>query len=542
MSLNRSLRAQVLSLIGGSLLLMLSIGLSGAHLLSGQLQDYQDLLKGPLQASELINEANLQFKTQVQEWKNVLLRGRKGADLDKYWANFEAQEHKVQALLEQLRTLEGIGPEIKGQIQQLQTNHKQLGEGYRKGREEFLRASADPFAGDHAVKGIDRATSDLMSQLVEQLLKNTHQQTTNMATTESRTRWMVSLLLVGGCLIIALFSISYINRALIQPIQDLIQKTTLLSQGHLSGKIQIQRKDELGELAVAIGKLQGFLQETFDQLGRGAQSLANTSNQLQQVAHNLSQGTEHQSEQTELATTAVGELSLTAGEMARYTQEASQATNHAEEAARRGDSVMGATIDTIGRVREEIGATAQVIHQLEQDSNRITKVLDVIRNIAEQTNLLALNAAIEAARAGEAGRGFAVVADEVRTLASRTAESTAEINQIIDTVQKSALNAVTAIEAGQSRTEEGVAQVEQAGHALQEIITAIRSIRDMNQQIANAAAEQTNTAQHISHNMQEITRITQVNQSGVQKTEAASQDLQVQSSQLSQVVARLTRH
>jgi methyl-accepting chemotaxis protein len=200
---------------------------------------------------------------------------------------------------------------------------------------------------------------------------------------------------------------------------------------------------------------------------------------------------------------------------------------------------MQGTIQTITRMRTEIANTAEVIQRLEADSSRIGKVLEVIRGIAEQTNLLALNAAIEAARAGEAGRGFAVVADEVRSLAQRTAASTAEINQIIQTVQTGALDAVQAIEAGQSRSEESVQQVTQAGGMLEQITEAVEAMRDMNRQIATAAEEQTSVAEDISRNLQEITGIASSNLDNVQRIQVASQDLQGLSGTLNGVTARL---
>jgi len=187
----------------------------------------------------------------------------------------------------------------------------------------------------------------------------------------------------------------------------------------------------------------------------------------------------------------------------------------------------------------EIGQAAGSVTELAQQVASIDQVLAVIRSISEQTNLLALNAAIEAARAGDAGRGFAVVADEVRTLAQRTAESTAEIHQIIDTVQTGASNAVRAIESGQVRSEQGVGQVTEAGLMLQRITEAVEAIRDMNRQIATAAEEQTAVVEDISRNITEITSIATINQQNVERTETASQNLHGLSAQLTEVTQRL---
>ncbi|WP_431312014.1 methyl-accepting chemotaxis protein [Pseudomonas alkylphenolica] len=234
------------------------------------------------------------------------------------------------------------------------------------------------------------------------------------------------------------------------------------------------------------------------------------------------------------------EMSATAQEVARHAAEAARAADEADHSAQAGEQVMQSTIDTIAAVNQEIAGTAAVIRHLEADSGRIGKVLEVIRAIAEQTNLLALNAAIEAARAGEAGRGFAVVADEVRNLAQRTGASIAEINQIICAVQSGALEAVKAIENGQQRSEEGAEQVQRAGQMLQRITQAVEAIRDMNRQIATAAEEQTSVAEDISRNLVEITRIATANQQAVEQTEQAGHRLHGLSGQLGEVTARLS--
>ncbi|MGY2404270.1 methyl-accepting chemotaxis protein [Pseudomonas sp. SDO5222_S391] len=251
-------------------------------------------------------------------------------------------------------------------------------------------------------------------------------------------------------------------------------------------------------------------------------------------------GTNEQFDRTDQVATAMNEMSATAQEVARHSADAARAADDADQCVQQGEKIMQSTIKTITQMRGEIVNTAIVIRRLETDSGRIGKVLEVIREIAEQTNLLALNAAIEAARAGEAGRGFAVVADEVRSLAQRTAASIIEINQIIQTVQIGAVDAAQAIESGQSCSEESVQKVNQAGAMLKRISLAVEAIRDMNRQIAIAAEEQTSVAEDISRNLSEITSIASTNVESVRRTEAASHNLQGLSVQMNEVTARLS--
>ncbi len=410
--LQQSLRAQILVLLGGSLAALLLIALACFGSLTGDVRAYRELLGGPVRAAQLIDEANLQFRGQVQEWKNVLLRGRQTEAQTKYWSQFEAQERAVQDILGRLGSVaEG---ELKDRVERLREEHRRLGTAYRQGRQRFLEAGADPIAGDQAVTGIDRATTAQMQTLRDA-------------------------------------SEAGYERNIDSHIKSL--------------RAKLRQVNERGDAA--------------------------------------------------------------------------RAADEADDSAQRGEDVMEETIRSIGEMRKEIDHTVEVIRQLESDSGRIGKVLDVIRGIAEQTNLLALNAAIEAARAGDAGRGFAVVADEVRTLAQRTAESIAEIHQIIDTVQNGAVNAARAIESGQSRSEAGAEQVANAGAMLRQITASVESIRDMNRQIATAAEEQTAVAEDISRNLTEIASIASSNQEQVEQTEAASRDLHGLSAQLGDALQRL---
>ncbi|MBC9252068.1 chemotaxis protein [Pseudomonas alcaligenes] len=538
MFLQKSLRAQILALLGGSLALILITALACFSFLSGGMQAYRGLLAGPVEASQLVDQANLEFKSQVQEWKNVLLRGQDPANLDKYWKQFEDQEAKVQKILGKLAS--EVDPALRNQVERLRSEHQALGANYRKGREAFLAAGANPQAGDAAVKGIDRAASEQMTALVTQLHDQSLEQAKQINASAERTILLGTLLMLGASVLVGLFSLWLVNRNLIGPITMLIDHIAKLSQGNFGQRVNADRQNELGRLAVAANTLRDFLADTFTRLKHSTSQLDTASGELNAIATLMSQGTREQFSRTDQVATAMHEMSATAQQVASHAADAAGAADDADNSARQGGKVMEQTIHTITTMRSEIANTAEVIRRLENDSGRIGKVLEVIRGIAEQTNLLALNAAIEAARAGEQGRGFAVVADEVRTLAQRTAESTAEIHQIIDTVQTGAVNAVRAIENGQNRSEEGVTQVTEAGAMLQRITGAVEAIRDMNRQIATAAEEQTSVAEDISRNLTEITAIATTNQENVQRTESASHNLHDLSAQLSEVTSRLS--
>lgn len=541
MSIQRSLRAQLLSLLGGSILLLIIVSLLCFHYLSRGITSYQTLLNGTLEASQLVDNANLEFKIQVQEWKNVLLRGKNPENLQKYWGQFESQEQKVKAQLNQLREQASAyqNAALVSQVQTLITEHQQLGQAYRAGRDQFLAANADPAVGDKAVKGIDRAASEQMSNLVKQLHQQSVQESELIANETSRTMTLGITILLGSALLITLLSLWLVNHQILNPIKQLITHITRLSQGEFTQTLRLQRQDELGHLVQAANSLRDSLVDTFSQIRHSTDQLDQASSELQHISGKMTDGTQDQFARTDLLATAMHEMSATAQDVAHNAATAAHAADQADQAAKEGEQVMQATINTITHMSQEIENTAGVIQRLDEDSRRISTVLEVIRTIAEQTNLLALNAAIEAARAGEQGRGFAVVADEVRTLAKRTADSTAEINKIIDKVQNGTQDAVQAIASGQQFSEQSVTQVTQAGEMLRHITQAIGEIHNMNQQIATAAEEQTSVAEDISRNLVDIKDIATSNGENAQQTQHTSHQLQSISSELSHAMHRV---
>ncbi|TWI52507.1 methyl-accepting chemotaxis protein [Pseudomonas duriflava] len=540
--LNRSLRTQVLALLTSSLVLLLIISIGCFNMLSGGIKQYQGLLSHELKAVLLIEEANLEFKTQVQEWKNVLLRGQDQEQLDKYWNQFLNQERKVQSFLGELNGQVFSNPAITQAIHTLTQEHQALGTAYRKGLEQFKAAGFDPRAGDKAVTGIDREATAQMSALVEALRQQSNSTAAVITAQAEKTAIIGQLALILGGIGILLLSLWLVNRRLVTPIRTLIEQINQLSRGNFSVNIESTRQDELGHLAGAAGILRNFLSDTFTRLTQSAHELDAANRNLNVIASQMAQGSNEQFSRTDQVATAMHEMAATALEVARHAGEAAEAASETDQAVQRGNQAMHSSIETIVSMSEEIAGTAVLINQLEEDSARISKIMDVIRGIAEQTNLLALNAAIEAARAGEAGRGFAVVADEVRSLAQRTAQSTNEINQIVANVQNGTSNAARAINNGQSISQRSVLQVKQAGEVLHAISALVEAMRNKNIQIATAAEEQTAVSEDIARNLTEITTIAQSNQQHVANTQHAANHLHELSGALTELTRRLSAH
>ena len=353
------------------------------------------------------------------------------------------------------------------------------------------------------------------------------------------TQQLIGALIV---LVLALATMLAIARSITGPIRQMVSLVDDIAdgEGDLTKRLNTRAQDELGALARGINRFIDKLQVLLGDVQKTASEVHRHAGDTDRIAGQTDTNLQHHQAEMEQMLTAVQEMSYVSQEVATHANNTADSAKQAQSAADEGKVRFQRVIHSMHKVAAEAGKGAEVVEGLAHDSEQITSILTVIQGIADQTNLLALNAAIEAARAGEQGRGFAVVADEVRHLAQRTAESTAEINQIIDTVQTGALNAVRAIESGQSRSEEGVTQVTEAGAMLQRITGAVEAIRDMNRQIATAAEEQTSVAEDISRNLTEITAIASANQENVERTQAASHALHDLSGELSEVTQRLT--
>lgn len=351
---------------------------------------------------------------------------------------------------------------------------------------------------------------------------------------EKRTLFIIMLSMAAIAIYLFIGFYSSVHKA----VSELKAVSNKLAEGDLNARAKSESKDEIGEVVEAFNTVGEQFRLIIQQIIQSTQSFSSSASQLQSVTMQTSAGVAEQQLQTDQVVSAVTEMAATVQEVARSAENAADAARIADERVKEGDRVVTETITSINELAREVEGAAEVIHGLETESQEIGSVLDVIRDIAEQTNLLALNAAIEAARAGEQGRGFAVVADEVRTLASRTQTSTQEIQSMIERIQQSAGNAVSTMESGRTQTLTSVEQATRAGEALKAINQSVGTISDMNAQIASAAEEQSAVAEEINRNMVEIRQITEQTAGGAKQTASESEELSNAANHLGSMVTR----
>ena len=323
-----------------------------------------------------------------------------------------------------------------------------------------------------------------------------------------------------------------INEAVIA-IEDLAE-----GEGDLTKRLRADGKSEIMQMSDGFNRFAGKVQKLVTQVADGVQNLSLVVKDLSSIVDQTQQGSQQQRAQTEQVASAITAMTATAEEVSSNANLAAESAQQADKNSKTGQSVVINTIDSINELATEIETGVNVINELEKDVEAIGSVLDVIRGISEQTNLLALNAAIEAARAGEQGRGFAVVADEVRTLASRTQESTTEIQKMINNLQAQASAAVHAITQGQDKARTSVTNASNAGDALNAITQSVATITSMNIQIARASDEQTSMAAEINQNIVNISQVAEQNASASESLSESSSNLALLAEELKGVVSQ----
>ncbi|WP_321527702.1 methyl-accepting chemotaxis protein [Sedimenticola selenatireducens] len=495
----KSIRGKLLVLISVGMIIVAAVVLHGFNSAWQSIGLFEQVILQEVDNERQITNMALEFKKQVQEWKNVLLRGADSKQLEKYWGKFEKTEAAIQS------SGAGLQQRLEGQTKQLVMDflqaHKTMGVAYRKGLEVFKSSGFDHHAGDKAVAGIDRAPTELLENAAKEISRQASD-TADLTIVNSKDDLLLSvIILVVVFILTAAFIVLFVNAQVVRPaikIQNLLEK---IAAGDLSRFASIESRDEFGRIAGSVNQVQKHLGEVIRRLVSVAGQVNGSSEDVSSITESNLQALSRQRGEMEMVATAMNEMTMTIQEVAKNATETAQQAKDADQLAEQGNQKVSQVIGAISQLSNEIQGLAGEVQALEADSTEIGSVVEVIHNIAEQTNLLALNAAIEAARAGEQGRGFAVVADEVRTLADRTRKSTQDIQAMIERLQQGTRKAASAMQQGTKKVESTVELAEEAGKALGQITRGINIISGANIQIASAAEEQGAVAEEINRNI-----------------------------------------
>lgn len=440
-----------------------------------------------------------------------------------------AAKSSYESIKAELESAETIAPELKTQILELENLFSDYFEFASQFSESFIDDNVDydrlseqsqKMNGlfDKASKGIEVFQAERLKEFTDNL-----NQTNTAATQLVKMGLLMGAVTIAVLLIVAVPVVSSIKRNLNRVVNSL--KEISQENGDLTVRLKTNSQDEIGELVFWFNEFMDKLQDVISHVVKTSSPIGELAEQLNTVADHANSSMDMQQSNTNRAKQSVDEMSHNVADIADNANLASDAANNAAIAGEEGRKIVAQTVTQIQSLAHNVNDIQEVIHQLEDDSGQVGSVLDVIRAIAEQTNLLALNAAIEAARAGEQGRGFAVVADEVRTLASRTQESTAEIQQTIEKLQVAAKSAVQVMEESAKHASISVETANKAGESLDTIHHSILNIKSMNEKIAHATSAQSRLSADIVQIISGIHNQTEETSGRASSLNQVSQDL-----------------
>lgn len=348
---------------------------------------------------------------------------------------------------------------------------------------------------------------------------------------------LIQFAAITGLILLTVIIMAFlITTSITAPIIKLRKVMSQIASGHLVDDIEVDSGGEIGILEQSVNTLLHHLRDMIKNLSSAAEMIARSADQIADAAGQVAAGSEDQSQQTDRVAASVEEMSATVLDVARNSTEAAGAANEATRVAQDGGSIVRETVEGMGRIANSVRNSAKTIETLGESSHQIGEIIAVIDDIADQTNLLALNAAIEAARAGEQGRGFAVVADEVRKLAERTTKATKEIGVMIKNIQTETEGAVQAMTEGTEEVEKGLDLSEKAGSALNEIVIVIENVSQLIARIATAAEEQSSAAEEISYNVESVATVTRQTSAMAKRSSESTIDLTTLANSLKMIV------
>jgi methyl-accepting chemotaxis protein len=416
-----------------------------------------------------------------------------------------------------------------------------------KASEPYVKAAAEKVnqlnatiaaSGDARAPEAAQSASAALGAAVDGIAAELAQRTQKEADGFARSIVLTLSLMAAAVLLAFIVFVVFVARVILTPAHALVDDLHHFGDGDFSREVRVLSHDELGEVAESAAQVREHLGTVVNQVRDSVSRLNRAAAGMQQVVDQTLQGTATQQAESEHAATAMNQMAATVQNVVQNTAAAAKAAHEATAEAGQARVVVGDAISTIGTLATAVERSAVLIRTLADASTQIGGVLDVIQGIAEQTNLLALNAAIEAARAGEQGRGFAVVADEVRTLAQRTQVSASEIQTMVSSLQHSTSDAVRAMEESRQVANDGVEKAKHVNDSLDAITASVRAIEEMNSQIAVASEDQSKVAGAINQNILRIREVADTTARGAQEAASANRDVVSMAENLESLVGR----
>ena len=518
-------------------LLVLFLGVMSLNKMADLNNSTLSIAKDGLTPTRLLGEL-ADTTTRFRTMSYLIMVNRSQADIDKADARLEVLTNKAKRIVDDYAPLVS-GAEEAAKFREFK---EALGN-YLTAQDKLRQASQAKREAEIAelIRGDLKRYSDQMAPLVEWLLE-VNRKDSEAAVAESSNNYVAArnviiAVLVLTAIMTALLAV-ILTRSIVRPLNDAVRAAEDVARGDLTQTIHTQGRDEVTRLQQALKTMQTNLRDTLQHISGSATQVASAAEELNAVTEEGSRALAQQNDEIEQAATAVNEMTAAVEEVANNAVSTSTASQQSSASAIQGRQRVQETVNAIQQMNNDVEVTAEQIRSLADQTRDIGKVLDVIRAIAEQTNLLALNAAIEAARAGEAGRGFAVVADEVRALAHRTQQSTQEIEVMVSGIQQGSSQAVASMQNSSVRAQSTLDVARSAGDALEEITRSVSEISDRNLVIASAAEEQAQVSREVDRNLVNIRDLSVQSSAGAHQTNSASHELSRLAVELNQMVRR----
>ncbi len=526
-------------LLGFGLLLALLIGIGSSGIWNMVRMDREvATITNHYQAVEYSQRIRANINQLRRFEKDIFLNIESPEKVTKYKKQYDETVEHFTKRFEQLSKLESDAKE-QALIAEMRENSAAYLKGFSGVYDQIVRGEIkskdaanqqmEPF------KPATHKTETLAVALAEKYSKDAEEELIAGSASRKAAMSLMAVLLVVA-IFAALFVCYAISRSIIVPVTILTTQADKLAEGDLTVEIACDSSDEIGQLARSFQRMSQSLRTTIAGIGQISSQVAASSTQLQATAEQISTGAQEVANQTNLVATSSEEMSSTSSDIAQNCTFAADAVHNTTESARSGAQVVQETISGMNTIAERVRQTSTTIAALGARSDQIGEIVGTIEDIADQTNLLALNAAIEAARAGEQGRGFAVVADEVRALAERTTRATREISEMIKAIQRDTNDAVNAMEEGVKEVEKGAVSSQKSGQALVEILDRIHEVSLQINQISTAAEEQTATTKEIASNLLQVTDVVHQTARGSEETASAAGQLSKQAHDMQSLV------